>query len=179
MTSTHRQTTALRWTLGLGVAAMVAIGLVLLFLLAQATNNREMYEQNYQRLFVVNVAVAALLLVAILWIAVRLYFRLRQGRFGSRLLVRLAAVFALAGFAPADKLNREFERPLRCRKEGVLVESQGIVEQAYLRNRRLTDADGSDFVGFDQRDVKAAFKEMRHRGGDHPAGRPATSDYDP
>ena len=99
MTSTHRQTTALRWTLGLGVAAMVAIGLVLLFLLAQATNNREMYEQNYQRLFVVNVAVAALLLVAILWIAVRLYFRLRQGRFGSRLLVRLAAVFALAGFA--------------------------------------------------------------------------------
>ena len=100
MTSTHRQTTALRWTLGLGVAAMVAIGLVLLFLLAQATNNREMYEQNYQRLFVVNVAVAALLLVAILWIAVRLYFRLRQGRFGSRLLVRLAAVFALAGFAP-------------------------------------------------------------------------------
>ena len=90
----------MKWTLGLGVAAMVAIGLVLLFLLAQATNNREMYEQNYQRLFVVNVAVAGLLLGAILWIAVRLYFRLRQGRFGSRLLVRLAAVFALAGFAP-------------------------------------------------------------------------------
>jgi len=79
---------------------MVAIGLVLLFLLTQATNNRELYERNYARLFAVNVAVAALLLLVIGWIAFRLARRLRQGRFGSRLLVKLAAVFALAGFAP-------------------------------------------------------------------------------
>ncbi|MDP1620058.1 MAG: ATP-binding protein [Hylemonella sp.] len=91
---------ALRWTLGIGMAAMVAIGLVLLFLLTQATNNRELYERNYARLFAVNVAVAALLLLVIGWIAFRLAKRLRQGRFGSRLLVKLAAVFALAGFAP-------------------------------------------------------------------------------
>lgn len=91
---------ALRWTLGIGTASMVAIGLVLLFLLTQATNNRELYERNYARLFAVNVAVAALLLLVIGWIAFRLARRLRQGRFGSRLLVRLAAVFALAGFAP-------------------------------------------------------------------------------
>ncbi len=91
---------ALRWTLGIGLAAMVAIGLVLLFLLTQATNNRELYERNYARLFAVNVAVAALLLLVIGWIAFRLARRLFQGRFGSRLLVKLAAVFALAGFAP-------------------------------------------------------------------------------
>lgn len=91
---------ALRWTLGIGLAAMVAIGLVLLFLLTQATNNRELYERNYARLFAVNVTVAALLLLVIGWIAFRLAKRLRQGRFGSRLLVKLAAVFALAGFAP-------------------------------------------------------------------------------
>jgi len=91
---------ALRWTLGIGMAAMAAIGLVLLFLLTQATNNRELYERNYARLFAVNVAVAALLLLVIGWIAFRLARRLRQGRFGSRLLVKLAAVFALAGFAP-------------------------------------------------------------------------------
>ena len=91
---------ALRWTLGIGMAAMVAIGLVLLFLLTQATNNRELYERNYARLFAVNVAVAALLLLVISWIAFRLARRLSQGRFGSRLLVKLAAVFALAGFAP-------------------------------------------------------------------------------
>jgi nitrogen fixation/metabolism regulation signal transduction histidine kinase len=95
-----RNSRTLRWTVGVGTAAMAAIGLVLLFLLTQATNNREMYERNYARLFTLNVVVAVLLLVAIGWIAVRLVVRLRQGRFGSRLLVKLAAIFALAGFAP-------------------------------------------------------------------------------
>lgn len=91
---------AVRWLLGLGLIAMVAIGLVLLFLLTQATTNRELYEQNYARLFAVNVVVAALLLGVIGWIAVRLVRRLVQKKFGSRLLVKLAAIFALAGFAP-------------------------------------------------------------------------------
>ena len=90
----------LRWTVGVGVATMAAIGLVLLFLLTQATNNRQLYERNYARLFTLNVVVAALLLMVIAWIAVRLVVRLRQKRFGSRLLIKLAAIFALAGFAP-------------------------------------------------------------------------------
>ena len=90
----------MRWTLGVGVAAIVAIGLVLLFLLTQATNNRELYERNYARLFTLNVVVATVLLLVIVWIAVRLLLRLRRKRFGSRLLVKLAAIFALAGFAP-------------------------------------------------------------------------------
>jgi len=90
----------LRWTVGAGLAAMVAVGLVLLFLLTQATTNRDMYERNYARLFTLNVVVASLLLVVIVWIAFRLLKRLRQRKFGSRLLVKLAAVFALAGFAP-------------------------------------------------------------------------------
>ena len=91
---------ALRWALIVGAAAMVAIGLVLLFLLAQATNNREMYERNYVRLFVLNMVVAGLLLAVIGWIALRLFVRVRRGRFGSRLLVKLAAIFALVGFMP-------------------------------------------------------------------------------
>lgn len=52
---------ALRWTLGGGAVAMVAIGLGLLYLLIEATNNREMYEHNYARLFTVNVVVAGIL----------------------------------------------------------------------------------------------------------------------
>ncbi|MFZ2739227.1 MAG: ATP-binding protein [Burkholderiaceae bacterium] len=91
---------ALRWSFGAGLAVMVAIGLVLLFLLTQATNNRELYERNYARLFVLNMVVAGLLLLVIAWIAYRLLGRLRRGRFGSRLLLKLAATFALAGFAP-------------------------------------------------------------------------------
>ena len=96
----QRKSRALRWTIGFGLTAMVAVGLVLLFLLTQATSNRDLYERNYKVLFAVNVVVASLLLLAIAWIAYRLIKRLRQKKFGSRLLVKLAAVFALAGFAP-------------------------------------------------------------------------------
>jgi len=95
-----RKSRALRWTVSAGLAVMVAVGMVLLFLLTQATTNRDMYERNYTSLFVLNVVVAVLLLLVILWIAYRLLARLRQGRFGSRLLVKLAAIFALVGFAP-------------------------------------------------------------------------------
>ncbi len=90
----------LRWTVAAGAIAMVIIGLVLLFLLTQATNNQELNERNFGRLLVVNVVVASVLFGAILWVGYRLVVRLRQGRFGSRLLVKLAAIFALVGVAP-------------------------------------------------------------------------------
>jgi hypothetical protein len=51
---------------------MAVIGVVLLFLLTLATNNRELYERNYGRLFAINVVVAGPLLLVILWIMVRL-----------------------------------------------------------------------------------------------------------
>ena len=91
---------AFRWTVGVGTGAVLALSLVLLFLLTQATGNRELYERDYGRLLVLNIAVAALLLLVIGWIVLRLYLRLRQGRFGSRLLVKLAAIFALVGLMP-------------------------------------------------------------------------------
>jgi len=91
---------SLRRAIAVGAALMVVIGLVLLYLLTQATNNREMYEQNYARLFTLNVVVASSLLLAIVWVGVRLYQRVRQGRFGSRLLVKIATIFALVGVAP-------------------------------------------------------------------------------
>ena len=95
-----RSSRAFRWAVVVAVAVIMAIGIVLMFLLTQATNNRELYERNYGRLFVVNIIVAALLLLVILWIALRLVTRLRRGKFGSRLLVKLAAIFGLVGFLP-------------------------------------------------------------------------------
>ena len=95
-----RYNRALRWTLGLGVGVVVALGLVLIFLLTLATDNRELYERNYTLLLGLNIAVAAVLLVAIGWIVVRLFLRLRQRKFGSRLLLKLAAIFALVGLFP-------------------------------------------------------------------------------
>ena len=98
--SSIKSSRAFRWAIGVGVGAIVALGLVLLFLLTQATGNRELYERNYARLLVLNIVVAALLLLVIGWIVTRLLLRLRRGRFGSRLLVKLAAIFALVGLLP-------------------------------------------------------------------------------
>ena len=91
---------ALRWLLVVGVSIMLAMGLVLLFLLMQATQKWDVYAQYFTLLFGLNAVVAGLLLAIIVWIAVRLAVRWRQGRFGSRLLVKLAAIFAVVGFLP-------------------------------------------------------------------------------
>ncbi len=91
---------AFRWAIGVGAAVVVAIGIVVMFLLTQATNNRELYERNYGRILVLNMVVAGVLLAVIVWIILRLISRLRRRKFGSRLLVKLAAIFALVGFAP-------------------------------------------------------------------------------
>ena len=98
--SVQHTSRAMRRTTAMVALTMVIIGLVLLYMLMQATNNRDLYERNYALLFYVNVAVASLLVLAIVWVAYRLVVRLRQGKFGSRLLVKLAAIFALVGIAP-------------------------------------------------------------------------------
>ena len=90
----------LRWTLAVGMGVTAALALVLLFLLTQATDNRQMYERNYVLLYQLNIAVAVLLAAVIGWVALRLGMRLKRGRFGSRLLVKLAAIFALVGLLP-------------------------------------------------------------------------------
>ncbi len=94
---TSRSTT---WLLGLGMATMVVIGLGLLVLLTKATDKLDRNNQNYEWLLLVNVVVAAALLLTIGWGTVRLLLRLRRGQFGSRLLLKLAAIFALVGVVP-------------------------------------------------------------------------------
>jgi len=128
------QSTSLRWTFGVVLAIVVAIGLVLMFLLTQATGNRELYERNYARLFALNVVVAVALLVVIAWVAWRLLRRLRQGRFGSRLLVKLAMIFALAGFVPGlliyvvsyQFVSRSIESWFDVQVEGALEAGLGL-----------------------------------------------------
>ena len=91
---------AVRWAIGVGITVAAAVALVLMFLLTLATNNRALYERNYGWLFGANVAVAAVLTAVLLWIVVRLALRLKRKKFGSRLLVKLAAIFALVGLLP-------------------------------------------------------------------------------
>ena len=44
---TARRARAAGWAVGVSVAIVVAIGLVLMFLLTSATDNRALYERNY------------------------------------------------------------------------------------------------------------------------------------
>jgi nitrogen fixation/metabolism regulation signal transduction histidine kinase len=118
-----------RWMIGVGVTLMMLLGLVLLVLLTQATGNRALYDRNYDRLYTVNIVVAGLLLLGILWGASRLIIRLRQGQFGSRLLVKLAAIFALVGLVPGvliyvvsyQFVSRSIESWFDVKVEGALV----------------------------------------------------------
>ena len=89
-----------RWAVGTGVVLMVVVGVLLLFLLTLATNNRLAYERNYNWLFGANVLVAGMLLLVVLGGGLRLALRLKNGRFGSKLLLKLAGIFTLVGLVP-------------------------------------------------------------------------------
>lgn len=143
-----KNSSALRWTIGVGAATMVIIGLVLLYLLMQATNSTELYEQSYAQLFSINVAVATLLLVAIVWVILRLYLRLRQGRFGSRLLVKLATIFALVGVAPGLLIYYvSYQFVSRSIESWFDVKVEGALEAGINLGRVTLDALSNDLVG--------------------------------
>ncbi len=89
-----------RWAWIVSTIAVLAAGLVLAFLLSIATNNPSLYERHYVWLFWVNVALASTLVLVIVVAGVRLLWRVSRGRFGSRLLLKLAAIFALVGVVP-------------------------------------------------------------------------------
>ena len=121
-------TRAARWAWIVALVAATGAALVLVFLLSVATNNRALYERHYVWLFWVNVAVAALLVLVIGIAAVRLVLRIRRGKFGSRLLLKLAGVFALVGVVPGlliytvsyQFVSRSIESWFDVRVEGAL-----------------------------------------------------------
>jgi len=91
---------SLRWAWIVSLVAAIGVALVLTFVLALTTDTRVFYERNFVWLFWVNVTVAALLALVVLLAAVRLLVRLKRGKFGSKLLFKLAGIFALVGVVP-------------------------------------------------------------------------------
>lgn len=110
------------------LAATIAAALVLTFLLAIATNNREFYERHYTWLLWINVVIATVLVGVIAVGAVRLATRVLRGRFGSRLLLRLAAIFGVVAVLPGalvytvsyQFVSRSIESWFDVRVEGAL-----------------------------------------------------------
>ena len=90
---------ALRWAIFISSLALLGSGLVIAFMLSM-TSERDLFERNFVWLFWVNLAVAGALLLVIVIAATRLAVRLRSGKFGSRLLIKLAGIFAVVGVVP-------------------------------------------------------------------------------
>src|SRR5437870_3692756 len=121
-------TKSARWAWLVSLIAITGAGGVLVFLLSIATNNRALYERHYVWLFWLNVAVALLLGAVIVFAATRLVMRRRKGKFGSRLLLKLAGIFALVGVVPGvliytvsyQFVSRSIESWFDVRVEGAL-----------------------------------------------------------
>jgi len=83
--------------------AMVLIGvfaLLLLALLSIATSNTEFFDNYFIWLYAANVMIGACLTLVILTLVIVIAIRWRKGRFGTRLVAKLAMIFALVGVVP-------------------------------------------------------------------------------
>jgi nitrogen fixation/metabolism regulation signal transduction histidine kinase len=89
-----------RWSWTVAGVVLVAVGLVVLFVLALTGEAGTFVERHLEALLWLNIAVAALLVLVIMLAALRLAIRTRQGKFGSLLLIKLAGIFALVGVVP-------------------------------------------------------------------------------
>jgi len=83
-----------------GLLTGLALGGILLFLLASASGNSSAFESNYPLLLAINGAIACLLLLLVILLVARLARRWRKRRFGARLMARFAVAFALLGVLP-------------------------------------------------------------------------------
>jgi nitrogen fixation/metabolism regulation signal transduction histidine kinase len=93
-------TKSARWAWAVALLALIGVALVLVFVLALTTDTRAFYERNFIWLYWTNLVVASLLGLVVLLAAIRLAVRTRRGKFGSRLLLKLAGIFALVGVVP-------------------------------------------------------------------------------
>lgn len=117
-----------RWTWLIASVVMLGAGLLLTFLLVLATQNSERMEPVFEWLLWGNVATATLLGIVIVIALVRLALRLRQRRFGSKLLLKLAGIFGLVGLLPGvliytvsyQFVSRSIETWFDVRVEGAL-----------------------------------------------------------
>ena len=89
-----------RWVWLVAATAVLGAALVLAFVLSLTGPTEGFYERNFVWLFWLNVAVGGLLLVVVSVALVRLALRQRRGKFGTRLLTKLAGIFALVGLLP-------------------------------------------------------------------------------
>ena len=82
------------------VSTVAVTAVLLLVLLAAASANTEFFDRYYQWLYAANVVVALIFLLVVTALVLIIIYRLRKGKFGTRLLAKLAFFMALVGVVP-------------------------------------------------------------------------------
>ncbi|WP_186149972.1 sensor histidine kinase EsaS [Burkholderia gladioli] len=82
------------------VSTVAVTALLLLVLLAAASANTEFFDRYYSWLYTANILVALVFLLVVMSLVGMIVVRLRKGKFGTRLLAKLAVFFALVGVVP-------------------------------------------------------------------------------
>ncbi|ASM76343.1 Histidine kinase [Vitreoscilla filiformis] len=89
-----------RWGWGVALLAMAGMGLLLSFMLPLLQQGPLDIDRHFLWLFWVNVLVAMALAGTLVFIVGRIWLRMRRGFFGTKLLLKLAGIFALVGVLP-------------------------------------------------------------------------------
>ena len=89
-----------RRALPIAMGVIGAFALLLLVLLSIATSNTEFFDNYFIWLYAANVIVGICLTLVILTLVIVIAVRWRKGRFGTRLVAKLAMIFALVGVVP-------------------------------------------------------------------------------
>ncbi|WP_027793214.1 sensor histidine kinase [Paraburkholderia acidipaludis] len=82
------------------VSTVAFTATLLLVLLAAASANTEFFDRYYGWLYAANIVVALIFLSVVTALVIVIVVRLRRGKFGTRLLAKLAFFFALVGVVP-------------------------------------------------------------------------------
>ncbi|MEM5327305.1 PAS domain-containing sensor histidine kinase [Paraburkholderia sp. JHI2823] len=82
------------------VSTVAFTATLLLVLLAAASANTEFFDRYYGWLYAANIVVALIFLLVVTALVIVIAVRLRRGKFGTRLLAKLAFFFALVGVVP-------------------------------------------------------------------------------
>jgi len=81
------------------IASATTVG-ALLFLLAAASGDSQLFDSYYAWILGANISVGIALLLVVLFLLGRLYSRYRRGRFGSKLMTRMVLMFSFMGIVP-------------------------------------------------------------------------------
>jgi len=137
-----------RWGWTVTAVAITGVALVLVFVLSFSNPEGGDFERHFVWLFWLNVAVAALLVGVIALVAVRLLGRVRKGKFGSRLLVKLAGIFAVVGLLPGLVIYTvSYQFASRSIEAWFDVRVAGALDAGLALGKETLDALGADLVG--------------------------------